>query len=217
MLGRPRKEAPLVKVFQGPRVLTFDELIDRLEFSLATAFRRLSEHGYYSSYNHSGRFLTIDEAAEFDSQGLWAFKTARFSKHGTLKETVEHFVGSSEGGMTHAELTTLLGVRTHDVLLALIREDSLVRERLGLTYVYFDRKRSAQRQQISRRREILKHQQTTRPASQQIIATLLELIKDPKVQREDIAVRCRRSGVAISRATVDVIFEMLDLDKKRAQ
>lgn len=216
MLGRPRKETPLVKVFHGLRVLTLDQLADRFDLSRATVFRRLREHGYYSSYNYSGRFLTIDEVAEFDPQGLWVYKSARFSKHGTLKRTVEHFVGSSERGMTHEELAMVLGVRTHDVLLELVRGDKLTRERLGPTFVYFERRRSIRMQQILRRRQFFERKQAASPTSQLIIATLLEVIKDPKVQREEIGVRCRRSGVSISRATVDAIFEMFDLDKKRA-
>ena len=106
---RPRKEAPLVKNFLARRVLTLDELCERLDLSRATVLRRLKEHGYYSSYNQSGRFFTIDEAAEFDARGLWLWKAARFSRHGNLKATVRHLVESSEGGMTHQELASLLG------------------------------------------------------------------------------------------------------------
>lgn len=70
-MGRPRKKLSLVGTFLGPRVLTLSELSHRLNCSRTTVLRRLKEHGYYSSYNHRGKFMTIEEAARFDSHGLW--------------------------------------------------------------------------------------------------------------------------------------------------
>ena len=107
---RPRRELALGKIFLAPRILTLEELSRKLDASRSTILRRLDEHSYYSSYNHSGRFFTIAEVAEFDSRGLWSFKAARFSKHGNLKEPLEYFVNSSEAGLNHPELATLLAL-----------------------------------------------------------------------------------------------------------
>lgn len=216
MVGRPRKEVLLVKMFLAPRILTFEQLSDRLDFSRSTVFRRLREHGYYSSYNCSGRFLTIAEVADFDPQGLWVHKTARFSKHGTLKDTVERLVNLGERGLTHQELTSILGVRVHNALLGLVEEKRIQREQLGPSFVYLTHKRSVQRKQILRRDEFLKQRRRPRPTSRQIIGTLLELIKEPRAARGDIVARCRRGGLSISREDVDLIFEIFDLEKKRA-
>ncbi|MEW6746460.1 MAG: hypothetical protein AB1486_27280, partial [Planctomycetota bacterium] len=122
-MSRPRKEIALVRVFTAPRVLTIEQLCRKLEASRSMILRRLGEHGYHSSYNHSGRFLTIPEVADFDSRGLWFWKTARFSAHGNLKETVQHFVTASQAGLNHQELATLLGVRVHNPLLDLVEDD----------------------------------------------------------------------------------------------
>ena len=82
---RPRKQLDVVQAFRGPRVLTLEQVCRRLQASRSTVLRRLDEHGYHSSYNHSGRFLTIDEVADFDARGLWVWRAARFSKQGSLK------------------------------------------------------------------------------------------------------------------------------------
>jgi hypothetical protein len=215
-MGRPRKEIDIHQTFRTPRVLTLEELSDRLGCSGRTALRRLEEHGYFSSYNHSGRFLTIQEVAEFDTRGLWFWKTARFSKYGTLKQTIAHFVETHERGMTHEELATILGVRAYNALLELVHERKIHRERLGSTFAYFSRKPSERRKQVDRRKSFLEERQKALPTSRQIIATLLELIKNPDATREQIMSRCQGSGVAISPAVVDTVFEMYDLDKKRA-
>jgi hypothetical protein len=213
---RPRKQLDVVQAFRGPRVLTLEQVCHRLQASRSTVLRRLDEHGYHSSYNHAGRFLTIDEVADFDARGLWVWRTARFSKHGSLKKTVNYFVENSPAGMTHEEVASLLGVRAHNTLWALVQEERIRRERLGPTFVYLSRRASIRRSQVGRRKSVLAESQKPRPTSRQIIATLLELIKDPQAQRQQLVVRCQRSGVSISRALLDAVFERYDLDKKRA-
>jgi hypothetical protein len=214
---RPRRELDVIDTFRAPRVLTLERLCGKLRSSRSTVLRRLEEHGYYSSYNHSGRFLTIEEVTDFDSRGLWVWKTARFSRHGNLKQTVNFFVEESKQGITHEELATLLGVRTHNTLLELVQEKKIRRERLEPTFVYLSRKRSLRAEQVRRRKSLLAQPKKPRPTSRQIIATLLQLIKEPVASRQQIVLRCQRSGVSISRELVDAIFETYDLDKKRAR
>ncbi len=215
-MGRPSKQVSLAKTFLAPRVLTLEELCQRLQLSRSTVIRRLNEHGYYSSYNFAGKFLTLGEVAEFDLHGLWFCKGARFSKQGTLKDTLDLFVQSSERGMTHGELATILGVRNHNTLLGLVKEERIHREQLGPSFVYVSCKPSLQRKQIRRRKLFLKESEKPRPTSRQKIATLLELIKDPKASRQDIVRRCKQTGVMIFPDVVDAIFDTYDLDKKRA-
>jgi F420-dependent methylenetetrahydromethanopterin dehydrogenase len=62
----------------------------------------------------------------------------------------------------------------------------------------------------------MKTSERPRATSQQKIATLLELIKDPKATRQEIVVRCRRAGIGIKPKVVDVVFDQYELDKKRA-
>jgi len=214
---RPRRELDVIDTFRAPRVLTLERLCGKLRSSRSTVLRRLEEHGYYSSYNYSGRFLTIEEVVDFDSRGLWVWKTARFSRHGNLKQTANFFVEESKQGITHEELATLLGVRAHNTLLDLVQEKKIRRERLGPTFVYLSRKTSLRAEQVRRRKSLLAQPQRPRPTSRQIIATLLQLIKEPVASRQQIVLRCQRSGVAITRELVDAIFETYDLDKKRAR
>lgn len=215
-MARPRIELDLMQIFRRPRVLTLQQLLARLTCSRATILRRLDEHGYFSSYNHAGKFLTIEEVAEFDDRGLWLWQAARFSRQGTLKKTVEHFVERSEGGMTHQELAGLLGVRVQNTVLDLVEEGRICREQLGTTFVYLSRRPGLRREQVRRREQFLQERRRPVPTSQQVIATLLELIKDPRAARKDVVLRCQRGGVSISREVVDAVFEQYELDKKRA-
>jgi hypothetical protein len=119
-------------------------------------------------------------------------------------------------GMTHAELVSILAVRVHNPLLELTREGTLRRQRIGPTFVYVHRQRTVRTEQVRRRKAATLQRTTLRPTSQQIIATLLELIQHPKATRQQIVGRCQRSGVWLSLPVVDVIFERYELDKNRA-
>lgn len=213
---RPRMELDVVETFRAPKILTLEQLCRKMHASRSTVLRRLDEHGYHSSYNHAGKFFTITEVAQFDARGLWSWKAARFSIHGSLKETVWHLVEESPQGMTQEELAALLEVRTHNPLLELVEEEWIHRERLGPTFVYLSHKAMRRREQVRRRESRLAESKKPRPTPRQVIAALLELIKDPRAEREQLVLRCQRSGVTISRELVNVIFETYDLDKKRA-
>ncbi len=52
-----------------------------------TVIRKLHELSYHSSYSHRGKYYTLDEIADFDSQGLWSFESVLFSRYGTLMQT----------------------------------------------------------------------------------------------------------------------------------
>lgn len=215
-MARPRRDIDLPKVFLAPRILSIEELSRRIDASRSTILRRLREYGYYSSYNYAGRFLTIADVVEFDSRGLWCFKTARFSRHGKLKDTIEHFVRSSEAGMNHPELAALLAVRVHNQLFDLVEAGRVVRQRIGGSYVYLSAKAGERKRQQRRRLALVKEAEKPRPSTRQIIATLLELIADPRATQAQIVTRCQKAATPISADIVEVIFERYDLDKKRA-
>ena len=214
-MARPQKHVDLPAIFRGPRVLTLEQLVGKLSLSRATVFRRLHEHGYFSSYNCWGKYLIVKDVANFDSRGLWIWNSARFSEHGTLKQTAEHFIESGERGMTHEEMRDLLGVRLHNTLLDLVAQRRTYRERLGSTFVYLSRRRDLRREQARQRLLFIEENRKPRPSSRQIIAILLELLRDPRARREEIACRCERAGVTLSSLEVDAVFAAYDLDKKR--
>ncbi len=216
-MARPRKRVSISAVFAAARVLTFGEISRRTQVSESTVVRRLREHGYHSSYNCAGRFITIDAVTDFDEHGLWHLRGARFSQWGTLKCTVEHFVSSAEGGFTQAELASLLGVRVHNVLLDLVTEAKIRRQRLGATFVYLSSVLSRQNRQIKQRKALLAQPPKPRPNSQQKIAILLHLLEDPKATRQQIVQHSRAGGIQMSGEVVDLVFEICDLEKKRAR
>jgi hypothetical protein len=169
IMGTIRKDVSLTRIFLKARILTLDQLCEKMQCSQPTVFRRLCDHGYYSSYNHAGKFFAIDEVAHFDSRDLWMCKGARFSKHGNLKMTVSHFVKESKKGKTHAELLAILGVRSHNTLLNLVQEGSVKRDKVGSSYVYLNVNRAIHKRQVSQRENYLESQKKSRASGHNIL------------------------------------------------
>jgi hypothetical protein len=94
----------LLDIFRRKKVLTKRELLQGAGCSSMTAWRLLSKHGYYTSYNCNARYYTLADTPQFDDHGLWTYRKIRFSKWGSLTETIVALVGNSEAGMTPEQL-----------------------------------------------------------------------------------------------------------------
>src|SRR5438128_1772362 len=107
----------LVELLEKKRILTLDRIARALgQPSRVTVFRKLAQLGARASYSHRGGYQTLDRIAEYDENGLWTFHGVRFSKHGTLMQTIVYLVERSREGCFASELQDLLQVRVHNAL-----------------------------------------------------------------------------------------------------
>ena len=127
----------LVRAFQARKVLTMKQVKVALGTPVKmTALRKLRELDYHSSYSHAGRYYTLEGIARWDGHGLWTYTGIRFSRHGTLVETIAQLVDTSGGGWLAAELEEALGVRVQTPLLTLYRRGRVLRHQIGGEYLY---------------------------------------------------------------------------------
>ena len=105
----------LVRAFDARKVLDLAQVKAALGTPVKmTALRKLRQLDYHSSYSHAGRYYTLERIARWDGHGLWSSTGIRFSRHGTLVETMAQLVDAAAGGWVSAELEDVLGVRVHD-------------------------------------------------------------------------------------------------------
>ena len=129
--------ARLQTLFEKQKVAALPELQTALGCQAKiTVFRKLKDLSYLSSYSHAGQYYTLPKIAQFNERGLWAWKAIRFSKHGTLKRTIEAWVAGSEAGYFESDLEQGLGVMVRGALLGLLHEDRLAREKVAGRYLY---------------------------------------------------------------------------------
>ncbi len=136
MTARYHSEA-LRKLFYEQKIATMDQLKKALGTNVdVTVFRKLKELSYCSSYSHRGRYYTLKEIAVFDELGLWCYRSVWFSKYGTLLQTAQALVETSEAGYYTSELGSILHVRVKDALRTLAKRGSLIRKQVSGKWLY---------------------------------------------------------------------------------
>lgn len=132
-----RKTKKLVDVFNLEKVLNLDTVKKLLgTTSRMTAFRKLKDLEYYSSYSHCGKYYTLCSIPQFDTNNLWEFRGVHFSGYGNLMETIPAFVKNSVAGYFASELEEILHVFVRNALGKLFISRRLLREQIGDQYLY---------------------------------------------------------------------------------
>jgi hypothetical protein len=138
----------LVRLLEQRQVATMAELKHALGTDVdMTVLRKLREIPYLTSYSHRGGYYTLRSLAEFDARGLWSQGEARFSKFGSLIDTVAEFVTRSSAGYLASELVAELHVEVKQPLLHLLRADRVAREQFSGVYLYTSPDARRRRQQ----------------------------------------------------------------------
>ena len=143
----------IARLLQRRTIATMDELKQALGSSVdMTVFRKLRELSYLASYSHRGKYYALEETAQFDERGLWAYRGVRFSRFGSLVDTLESFVARATRGCLASELSSELGVEVKQPLLGLTRAGRLVREEIAGLYLYCSADRGRRREQLLTRK-----------------------------------------------------------------
>ena len=143
----------IARLLRRRTIATMDELKAALGSSVdMTVFRKLRALAYLASYSHRGKYYALEETAQFDEHGLWDFRGVRFSRFGSLIDTVEAFVARATGGYLACELALQLGVEVKQPLLGLVRAGRLAREEVAERYLYCSVDRDRRREQLLSRR-----------------------------------------------------------------
>jgi len=205
--------------FYQHKVLTREKHLQLCGCSAMTAWRVLHEHGYLSSYNANAKYYTLIDIPDFDQRGLWSYKGIRFSKSGSLNQTMVEFVFRSKSGMTAREIEDVLGINNaRTTLIKLYKERKVSRAKIGGVFVYLnigdewaDKQRSLRQAELER--EVY---QADLPGARKIIAVLVEWIVRPELSIDRVARRLARKGEKISRRDIRAVVEYYNLPQKKS-
>ena len=143
----------LIALFRRRRIVTMVQMKAALGTTVdMTVFRKLRELRYCSSYSHRGRFYTLEALAGFDERGLWHCRGVRFSRGGSLIDTVEQWVTRADRGYLAPELEAELQVEVKQPLRQLVARQRLAREEFSGRYVYCASDRAKRANQLRQRR-----------------------------------------------------------------
>ncbi len=208
----------LLKPFSRKLVLTQAELLQACGCSAMTAWRILRQQGYLTSYNHNAKYHTLSRMAQFDEQGLWAYRDIRFSKWGTLPDTIVAQIELSVSGMTVRELQERLHIKNvKPTLTHLIRRDRVQRARIAGTTVHFLGEPLRHQQQLQQREAEAATKRLAQPLPdpQHVIALLVEIIRHPQQTPRQWARRLKRQGTRLKIAKIQAVLDHYQLSLKK--
>ena len=198
------------------KIMTIGELKSTLRTQCRmTVFRKLSILGYISSYSHSGKYYSLKRIARYNKFGIWSYRSASFSKNGTLKKTIEFLIGNSTQGYTASELNSILRVKVEDALLELVKNKIIIRKKISGIYIYFARaSKLSKKQELTRIGKIQYPDEEMRPdiLMNELKAALIIFFStlDEKQRR----LYAGYESLKIGHGGDKRIAELLDLDRK---
>lgn len=204
------------KIFVRQKIMTLSSLRVLLSCSTRTVQRRLRCWQAYTSYNENGRYYTLGFIARFDKKGLWHYKNISFSRYGNLRETVIQLVHHCEAGLTGKQLGQLTRLVPSSFLFHFQDDERWKREKIGGCYVYFSSDEQIFNRQREKRLEQLQQQSHQLLTDTEAVLILVEKIKYPHLEIEQLAARLRRKGNNINMSNINNLFKQHDLVKKTA-
>lgn len=220
-------ETKVIDLCRQQCVTTMAFIKTHLGISRITAMRALKKHGYFSSYNFNSRYFTLKQIPDFDSDGLWSYGQIRFSRFGTLKETILSLIEDSPEGLTILELKKRLGTNVHNQLSTLCKENRLGHFYAGRNVVYVSSEPIRQANQIELRRLTRGKPSAAVKAKRgyskdlpegldvlTIIKVLVQMIQTPDKNIESLAQRLQSQGAPIKAGEIKAIMNFYSLEKK---
>lgn len=209
----------LLETLKKRKILTLEELCEIAKRSPMTVWRILKPAGYYTSFNHNGRYYTLAETPRFDVDGLWYCREVGFSRLGTLNATLVAMVHKAKMGMTPNELSEVLRVRVQNQMYHLFARRQVDRTAWGRAHVYLSIEERVRKEQLRRREASRKETLPSAPGETSLgetetIAILAEMVRAPRSSARRIAAILRSRGFDATREKVLAVTEKYNLLKK---
>jgi hypothetical protein len=174
-------------------------------------------------HNRNAGYYTVADVPRFDDWGLWAYRDIRFSRAGTLLDTLVALVSQASAGLTVGELKERLQTPVSNLLSRLVRRGQLHREVLrGREVVYVSPDKERAHQQWERRQEELRTvaAKTERglPAgcpAPLVIDVLRQMILTPDDGPEQWARQLQTQGRQVTAGQIHRVRKHYALKKKR--
>lgn len=200
----------LIALFTQQPCWTIEPLAKRLNYSIPSTRRFLVQTGYYSSFTHNGRWYTLAAIPRFGRWELWFHQKIGFSRAGSLTQTLISLVSNSSAGMSAEQLGEILRCRCHSVLVKMVRQGRLQRQRFGRAYVYLASDDATAKAQS---RMVQKAEAVELPAEIAVLI-LAEFIRNPKAGFGKLAKTItRRTGMLIETGQIQSLFDRYGLKK----
>lgn len=200
--------------FVKNNVLTLQHLSAYFNVSVRTIQRMITPLGTIRSYDHNGRYFSLEKLARFNAIGIWEYKNIHFSKFGTLKNTLVAIINNSSQGMDASQIKDALGLDTRSFLFQYKDTSGIKREKVGNHYVYFSAEPGRYAEQLSNRKQGLVSLAQPPLVGTAAISVLVETLKHPDFTFEQLCVHIAKQGIKIKPGTIEDFFVFYGIEKK---
>ena len=206
-------EKLVLERFRRQKIITIDQLVKLLTFSMITARRRLKKWQTYTSINQNGRYYTLPQIPVFDESGLWRYQSVLFSKHGNLTQTIVALIGASPQGLSATQIAKILDLTPNSSFISRFKSvHGVKREKHQGRFVYFSDQREIYNKQKDR--WLVRQDPVDFPTDAQAIIILVHLVKHPGVGIEQLARQVAKQDKQIGSGAVRRFLAFHDLLKK---
>lgn len=200
--------------FIEKNVLTLQNLSKFLSASVRTVQRMVSPLDTIRSYDHNGRYFSLEKLARFNSMGIWEYNNIHFSRFGTLKNTLVAIINNSSQGMDASQIKDVLGLDTRTFLFQYKDVSGIKREKVGSHYVYFSSEPKQFSRQLSNRKQSLASMAQPPLEGTAAISVLVETIKHPDFTFDQLSKHLGKQGIKIKPEIIEDFFLFYGIEKK---
>jgi hypothetical protein len=202
----------LVSLFTEQPCWMIKPLATKMDYSVPSVRRFLSQTGYYSSFTHNGKWYTLRSIPRFSRDGLWFYRNIGFSKAGSLTNTLIDLTSQSPAGMTAEMLGDKLRCRCHTILVQLCRRGKLQREKGGRSHVYLAADPHTAKDQ--RRSMALKNLAPSPLPAEIAVLVLVAFIHNPRANlKELVKTLSSNYNITVEAAQIERFFALHGLKK----
>lgn len=207
------KDTTILNIVLKKKIVTIDMVSALLNSSSKTARRRLKQWKAYTSYNENGRFYTLPDVPEFGANGLWNYRSIRFSKYGNLKQTITKLIKISKAGLDAAEIHDLLETSIRSYLTSLQTHPDIKREKIKGRFIYF----SAIEEEFINQKEcrVGMARIVQLPKNIEAILILVETIKNPHLSFEALSLNLEKKDCDVTPESIKNLFSYHGLVVKK--
>lgn len=216
----PSIPVKISRLLKANQVMTLRQLSDELKGrARSSLFRDIQSLSIISSFTHAGKYHALSATPVFDATGLWFYQKIGFSKYGTLKATLVHWIETTPVGKTHQELQEALQVPVHNTLKALVASQKITRQLMpNRLYVYLHGDQTRAQRQYARR-VAMKSSSLSKirlPARWLVIEILAEIIRSCNVTVESrhLSQQLALRGIEVSADEISCVLTFHDIKKK---
>lgn len=200
--------------FIAKNVLTLQNLSQYFNVSVRTVQRMIIPVDTIRSYDHNGRYFSLEKLARFNSMGIWEYNNIHFSRFGTLKNTLVTIINNSSQGMDASQIKDVLGMDTRSFLFQYKDVSGIKREKVGSHYVYFSSEPGQLSKQLSNRKQGLASMAQAPLEGTAAISVLVETIKHPDFTFEQLSKHLGKQGIKIKPEIIEDFFLFYGIEKK---